>query len=168
MRLVMTFVGAFSIVALGCNLATADPVTYRLSQSGWTGGGTITGAFSGEDINKDGVLNFSDGEIAAYAVELSGNSVISPFGHRLADLRFFEYHLGSSGFPPSFPLFSDNGSFFYDADDKIIGRSGFAAPFITTEEPAFVTAISTTPEPSALLMLGPAAVVVMRRRRRGR
>jgi hypothetical protein len=167
-RRLITFVGALGIVALACEVATADPITYRLSQAGWSGGGAIAGSFSGQDINEDGVLSFRAGEVSAYSVELSGNTLIGPFVHGLEDLRFFEYRLGTQGFPPSFPLFSDDGSFFYDADDKVIGRSGFTAPFVTTAEPAFVTAVSATPEPSTLLLLGPAAAVLIRRRRERR
>src|SRR4051794_2665163 len=157
MRLLTVLAVTFVMSLIQCELAAADPVTYRLSQSGWTGGGEINGLFEGEDLNNDGFVSLDAGELSAYAVHFSGNTVVPDFTHNLADLRFFRYALGTSGFPPSFPLFSENGSFFYDADDKVIGGRGFTAPFITTLQAGAVTAIAPTPEPISLLLLGTGA-----------
>ena len=161
-RLLAAWARLLASWALPCVIATAAPLTFELRQDGWEGGGRVTASFSGEDVNGDGFLNLANGEISAYQVEFSGNSIIAFFSHDLADLLFFNYELGSPGFPPSFPLFSDNGSFFYDADDRIIGGSGFTAPFIITSEPAVVI-----PEPSTwmLLGLGLAGAAALRTRR---
>jgi hypothetical protein len=94
-------------------------------------------------------------------VQLSGNEIIPDFTHALNELKFFRYRLGSSGFPPSLPLFSDDGAVFYDADDRTIGGSGFRPPFITTTEPATVAPI---PEPSTMLLMLAGGAVLLRGR----
>lgn len=151
------------LLALSCEIALADPITFRLVQTGWTGGGQVTGTFTGEDLNADGVLALDQpGEMRHYVVHLSSNALIPDFTHTMEGLKFFRYTLGTSGFPPSFPLFSDDGSFFYDADDKIIRRSGFGALFIQTTEAASVAPV---PEPSALILVSSGLAALMYRRR---
>jgi hypothetical protein len=157
-----------SVLALFSEVASADPITFRLSQGGWTGGGQISGTFTGNDLDRDGTLALDQpGEILEYEVHLSGNELIPAFTHALNDLKFFRYRLGSAGFPPSFPLFSDDGGLFYDADDKVIGGSGFRPPFITTTEAAAVVPV---PELSTVILLssGLGALLLCRRRRSAR
>jgi opacity protein-like surface antigen len=63
--------------------ASAESQTWFFYQGGWTGGGVITGAFVGNDLNLDGQLvGFASGppgwtnEVSGFSVSLYGNSTI--------------------------------------------------------------------------------------------
>jgi hypothetical protein len=156
------------VVALAGSLLTAaqargNPITYSISQGGWSTGGTVTGSFSGEDLNHDGFINLASGEVASYQITFSGNAIIPSFTHTLSDLQFFTYTVGSSGFPPSFPLFSLGSGYFYDADDHVIGVPDLSA-FTVTREDALVTSV---PESStaAMIAVGLVGLAAASRRR---
>lgn len=107
---------------------------FMIKQGGWVGNGQVEGIFSGKDTNNDGFINLADGEVFSYVIKFSGNSFIKDFTHDLTDLRFFRYTIGSTGFRPSFPLFSENGINFYDADDHIIFETNFTNAIFTSED----------------------------------
>jgi len=147
--------GAISAISLEITNSSvqAAVVNFNISQSGWDGGGEVMGMFSGEDINEDGFINIVDNEVFSYMIEFKGNAIIPDFTHNLNDLLFFRYTLGSGGFRPSFPLFSDSGSFFYDADDGAIGDSPpITGRFVSTALAAAVN-VKIVPEPSTVLGL---------------
>lgn len=141
---------------------------YKFTQDGWSkvgfpripSGGKIIGNFSGEDINNNGIIELANNEVTSYFVKFMDSIFTPDFTHTLDDLLFFEYTIGSMGFPPSFPLFSAGGGFEYDADDGVI----IGLPGITfledTDQPAFV------PEPAtiALLSLGLVGLGITRRK----
>ena len=66
--------------------AHASFLSFKLSQSGWRGGGQVVGKFSGSDSNADGLLKLTDGELAAYQITFSGNSLLPDFCQDLDDL----------------------------------------------------------------------------------
>jgi hypothetical protein len=120
----------------------ADPARtryYRITQN-FSGGSHVEGTFSGEDINRDGYINLADGEVRSYEIRFSGNSLFPNFSHGLSDLRFFRYILGTTGFRPSYPLYSENGEYSYDADDYTI-YSGEFTQSINAVDDAIVTEI---------------------------
>ncbi|AOY57286.1 hypothetical protein [Desulfococcus multivorans] len=110
----------FASFLLAATQVHAIPTTYSISQSGWSSGGTVTGFFSGEDLDHDGYINLANGEVDSYQIEFSGNTLVAAFTHTLADLQYFNYTVGSSGFGPSFPLYSFGSGYSYDADDGLI------------------------------------------------
>jgi hypothetical protein len=55
----------------------AVPLTYSFYQSGFTGGGFISGSFIGEDLDKNQKLG--PVEISGLDVSFSGNSLLPPF-----------------------------------------------------------------------------------------
>jgi hypothetical protein len=130
---------------------------------GWSGGGAVTGYFSGEDLNHDGYINLANGEVDAYQITFSGNSIVPDFTHTLGDLQFFRYTVGSTGFRPSFPLYSFGSGYFYDADDHVIGLPDLSVATVTRED-ALVTSI---PEPStaAIIAVGLFVLAATSRRR---
>jgi hypothetical protein len=143
-------------------VTSAAIITFDISQAGWTGGGEVVGMFSGDDLDNDGFIRLVDAELLSFDISFSGNATIPAFMHSLADVQFFDYQLGSGGFPPSFPLFSDNGLFFYDADDGVIGESppGTGA-FVATPQAANVSIVS---EPATLVLLSLGLLGVSRAR----
>ena len=143
---------AITICALATSMSVnASLLTYEISQTGWKGGGDIYGIFSGMDLNHDGHINISNGELSLYEVSFTGNSVIGSFSHTLADLMFFDYTIGSEGFLPSYPLYSYDGNYFYDADDRVIASLDHSV-VISSSEYATVSAVPL-PSTSALMMV---------------
>lgn len=174
-HLVLSVAFIYSLLA---NTAQANPMMYSISQAGWTGGGTVSGIFAGDDLNHDGRIGLSDGEVTAYQVTFSGNASVPGFTHTLSDLQFFTFTIGTSGFSPSFPLFSMGSGYFYDADDHLIGSDSFilgsnsfilgSNSFVTrfTTEDAIVRAV---PEPATTLIFAAGLIglaAISRRRQR--
>ena len=143
--------------------ASGNPTLYALSQAGWSGGGEVSGYFAGEDLNHDGYINLADGEVSSYQITLSGNSVFPDFTHTLGNLQFFRYAVGSTGFRPSFPLFSVGSGLIYDADDHVIGLPDLSVAIVTSQD-ARVTAV---PEPATpcIIALGLVSMAAALRRR---
>lgn len=127
--------------------ASAGVVTYSLYQGGWDGGGEVKGFFVGDDINGNGHLSLAEGEIDLYSITFSGNGLIAHFSHTLSNLLYFDYTLGSGGFRPSYPLYSSDDMFFYDADDHVIGRADWSVSISTAQD-------ARVPEPATLALFG--------------
>jgi hypothetical protein len=70
--------------------AIAAPIyTVSFSQTGFTGGATVTGSFTGTDADGDGWLNsFVSGEITGYSMSFSGNVHVGAFSHTITDFAF--------------------------------------------------------------------------------
>jgi DNA-binding beta-propeller fold protein YncE len=72
--------------------------SYTLNQDGFQDGGQITGFFEGNDLNADGRISFSDGEVGAFSLSFNGNSVVRAFTHGLEDLIGLNWQLnGGTG-----------------------------------------------------------------------
>lgn len=84
-RLTRTLAYAFCLFG---QATLAVPIQhFAFSQTGYSGGATVTGSFSGSDIDGDGWLNsFVAGELTAYSMAFSGNTVVTPFSHGLLDI----------------------------------------------------------------------------------
>jgi len=87
-------------IRLGLCLAAASLASsshaadYLLSQGGFQDGGTLSGQFSGVDLNQDGRLSSFDGEITAFSLSFSGNSLVPAFTHGLSDLFGLSWQVG--------------------------------------------------------------------------
>ncbi len=85
------------MVLLGMVLLT-KPVqaqVYYFTQSGFDGGGTISGTFTGVDSNIDGSISSVDGEVSGYTLSFTGNSAIGGFTHSYTNLGILIYKDGS-------------------------------------------------------------------------
>lgn len=74
-------------------LASAQTYTVNFSQSGWTGGGTVTGSFTCTDANSDGVCTKS--ELSAFSASYSGGTVVGAFALGLSDVQTFTFSLSA-------------------------------------------------------------------------
>ncbi len=93
---------------LGASPAQAlTNLNYALFQDGFSEGASVTGSFSGADLDGNGILvHFpTDGapfpiehlELSAFSMHFSGNSLSPAFDLTLDDLYGFVYEIGTSG-----------------------------------------------------------------------
>jgi hypothetical protein len=79
---------------------SAQAAIYNFSQTGFEGGASITGSFTGTDLNNDGFINgsiFSNmNEITAFSVSYSGSATVLAFSQTLADLEYFSWKTSTS------------------------------------------------------------------------
>ncbi|MEM7522264.1 MAG: hypothetical protein AAF360_00575 [Pseudomonadota bacterium] len=71
-------------------------MTFKFSQDGYSEEAAVTGEFTGEDLNMDGVLSFDDGELSAFTASFSGNSLVDGFSLTLDDIAGFAFDLDGS------------------------------------------------------------------------
>ena len=161
----VVFAGTVSAIAV-LTVLPASAASFNFFQGGYSEGATITGMFTGEDLNNDGFIHSLDGEVTDYMMSFSGNSLVPAFSHGLPDFFGLVYVLGSDigNFFDSDGIASSNGTTFYGASGGTEpypvdlspqfpgGKVGtFAGALDTTNE--FVT-VNTVPEPSTVLGLG--------------
>jgi hypothetical protein len=87
---------------------SAQAAIYNFSQTGFEGGGSISGSFTGTDLNNDGFIQgttFIEGlaEINTFTVSWSGNSTIAAFSQSLSDLTHFSYDTSKNLLGDVFP-----------------------------------------------------------------
>ncbi|CAG1022909.1 PEP-CTERM sorting domain-containing protein [Methylomonas sp. LL1] len=88
-----------AVAGLIFSASAANAALYTFTQTGFTGGATITGAFEGEDLNHDGYIKgatfFAEGlsEISAFSVSFSGNAFVSAFSQAYTDLTLFGFDI---------------------------------------------------------------------------
>ena len=120
-----------------------SPGNFAFSQDGFSGGASVTGSFSGADINADGQLSYFTAppepslplELTDFTASFSGNALVPAFSLTFPELDNFNYQLG-----PTLGVNSviDNGltegiesgtfSRFYTAGPGSLLALGFVAP----------------------------------------
>ena len=99
----------FSGCVLSCSLVLAawtdtasaqTPLTYYFWQSGFQGGGVLSGSFSGADLDKNSQLSgFSGGgEVDGFSVSMTGNSQVPDFTIPMSGLWGLVYDLNEGPF----------------------------------------------------------------------
>ena len=90
---------AFGLALFGAAITSpAQSQTWYFYQGGWTGGGIISGSFTGNDLNSDGQLvGFPAGppeqnEVTGFSVAMHGNNII-PDGYVWTDLWGLVYNI---------------------------------------------------------------------------
>jgi hypothetical protein len=161
----VVFAGTVSAIA-SLTVLPASAASFNFFQGGYSEGATVTGMFTGEDLDNDGFINSFNGEVTDYMMSFSGNSLVPAFSHGLPDFFGLIYVLGSDigNFFEVDGIASSDGATFYGASGGTIlypvnpspqipgGKVGtFAGALDTTNE--FVT-VNTVPEPSTVLGLG--------------
>lgn len=94
-RLLASLATTFLLVVVA---APASAQSYSFSQGGFDGGGSLIGSFSGTDLDHNGWLDSSAGEITAFSVSFSGDANVGSFSHGLADLVGLVYWLNGDMF----------------------------------------------------------------------
>lgn len=153
--------------ALSLGSLSAQAASYTFSQTGFSGGGSISGSFTGDDLNNDGVLGSSISEISAFSLNFSGDSQIVNFSLGRNDLSGLVFYLnsgnfigedGAAGVGEGIGAYNTNFSYFSGIGQELNSTGGnggqagdglFAA-LTTTSSLISVTAV---PEPASFAML---------------
>jgi len=139
---------------------------FTFSQTGFGGGGSLTGAFAGTDLNNNGQLSSFDGEISGYSMSFSGDTVVPDFSHVFSDLAGLVYDLGSGflgdgttlaveGVASNWP--SPVAGFLYVSGRGPIGADGGYVQDIATgaqSRSGNLVVVTQVPEPGTLALLG--------------
>lgn len=157
----------------------ASAIGFIFQQSGFGFGGTVSGSFFGEDLNNDGYISGSSGgysEIAAFFLQLTGNSVVPDFwidsNVPASGTWSLVYKLGAEG---GF-VGDDAGEFTVDISNGggfQAGAAGGALYYYNqngddyTSDLMLVAPVSQVPDSgatAALLLVGLMAVIGIKRR----
>ena len=119
---IMIMLGLSSWLSATPVMAVTPDIAYAFFQDGYSEGATVTGAFSGVDLDGNGILvHFplrGEGvppiehlELTSWSMHFSGNTLSPAFDLTLSDLFGFVYEIGTSGLgdDPAFdPTINEN------------------------------------------------------------
>lgn len=157
---------ALCLSSLGLSVPAAAATIFAFSNSGYATGGSISGQFTGDDADDNGILDFAAGEITAFTAQFTGNRFVAPFSIGFDSLMQFSYNLdGTLGDDAGDALFSRNAfnSFFVAGVSGICDGVTFCAGVGATPEEGVVTVtlsrqpliVTEVPEPATwALMIG--------------
>lgn len=92
----MKILSAVTAVTLFCgSVATAAPISFDFTQSGFSGGGIVTGSFLAEDLDGNGQISSFDGEVVDFSMSFAGDTGVADFSLSFADLFGLVYDIGS-------------------------------------------------------------------------
>jgi len=121
---------------------------FTFVQGGFSDGAQVTGSFSAADLDGNGQISSFEGELTAFEMSFSGNSVVDGFSLGLDDLFGLVYDL--------------DGDIGDGLDFDVEGIAAFAGSFTYAMGPGpffecdggACGVVSQTPEPSALALFG--------------
>jgi hypothetical protein len=146
----------------------ANAMTYHFSQTGYTGGGVITGSFDAVDLNADGQIASFAGEVTAFSLNFSSDYIVGNFSHSMGDLYGLVYDIGSgfigdgnAGYTEGLAsnwLMSSVGYSYASGLGPNSSYGGIVTDLATgaSSSTQNLIAVSSVPLPSALLLFGPA------------
>lgn len=87
---ITTFVSSLLLI-----VPPASATQYFFSQTGFTGGGTISGSFDAIDADLDGQISSFTGEVTSFSLIFTGDSIVPAFQHSFVNLFGLVYDVGS-------------------------------------------------------------------------
>jgi hypothetical protein len=99
-------VASLALVMAAAPAVAVTNLSFTFSQTGYSEGATVTGAFTGADLDGNGLLvhfpatggpPIAHNELTAWSMHFSGNSLSPAFDLSLDDLYGFVYQLGTAG-----------------------------------------------------------------------
>ena len=152
-------------LALLLGSAPVSATTYTFVQGGFSEGATISGQFTASDDNGDGQLDSFSGEVSAFTLQFSGNSLVAAFTLGLGDLFALVADLdgsviGDGAGPTAEAIGADGASFSYLAGPGPVDFCNVGRPCAFVQEfgagsdssSQFVQ-FQVVPIPGALLLL---------------
>lgn len=100
LRKLSVIAGLTTILGLLGSIEIAEATVFNFIQTGWEGGGTLTGFFEGEDLNGDGQIITIE-EISNYGATWSGNSIVPGFTHTYQAFSELGYNVSANDFSAS-------------------------------------------------------------------
>jgi len=152
----------------------ANATDFTFLQTGFTGGGTITGSFTASDLKGDGQISSFSGEVTAFSLSFSGDSLVQAFRHEFSNLYGLVYDLGSGSIGDGTYLIGEGiaskssytAQYTYDSGlgplGSLGGKVSDSYALSSSESPQLV-AVSVVPEPLSFLMLLCGLPLVLRR-----
>lgn len=86
----------FLFLFLTNSLVEAATLNFSFYQGGFQEGAFVKGEFQGNDINQDGVLSYSSGEVSYFTMGFSGNFLMPAFGLETSSLIELEYYFNDN------------------------------------------------------------------------
>jgi len=86
-------VAAVDYSSQAAQVTQTGPGAFTFTESGFAGGGTVTGSFTGSDLDSNGQLSSFAGEVTGFGLSFSGNATVAPFSLNLSDLQGLVYNL---------------------------------------------------------------------------
>lgn len=146
------------------SVSSLSATDFSFTQLGFDESAFVTGTFTGIDLDLDGQLSSFDGEILAFGMTFSGNSLVSTFSLGFLDLFGLVYDL--DGGPLGDGLGGDiEGIGAFDFDNLYLAGPGPFAECGIGVDCAVVEGPGSVPEPASLLLsvVGLLGVLSLRR-----
>ena len=91
-----TLICAMSLpLAMALAAGPASARTYTFTQTGYDGGGSVSGTFDAVDVDGNGQISSFAGEVTGYSMSFSGDSLVGAFSHGFGDFFGLVYDVGS-------------------------------------------------------------------------
>lgn len=127
-------------MALLLGTAPVSAATYTFSQGGFSDGATISGSFTANDDDGNGQLDSFAGEVTAFTLQFSGNSLVAAFSLGLGDLFALVADLDGSNLigdgpaPSTEAIGADDAAFSYLAGPGPVDFCGTGVPCAFVQE----------------------------------
>lgn len=165
----LSLIGMLALVGAGM---PASALSFTFIQTGYSEGAQVTGSFEGVDSDENGQLSSFEGEVTAFSVSFSGNSLVPAFSLGIEDEPFnFVYDIGSGFLGDGTTLdiegvLSTNELFQYLTGQGPTGLDGGSVSnIISIDFSEQLVVVTQVPEPmtGVLLALGLAGIAAGRR-----
>lgn len=160
---------------LAFTAAPASAQSFIFSQSGFDGGGSLAGSFTGVDLDNNGWLDSAvPGEITAYTVTFSGDANVGAFSHGFDDLVGLVFRLngdvflgndGPDGAGEQIGSWGNDNILYQSGTGLINSVTDWTSNAVsTTQQLVTVTAVPE-PESYALMLFGLSLIALRARNR---